>query len=154
MITSEEQMTIDEILTRLFITTFKIEEKAIAEHSHRMLSISELHVLREIGKEEPRTMTEVAARLKISVGALTTAVNKLESKNFVNRERMDKDRRIVRLSLTNDGLEEFDKHEDFHENMVNAAVNTLTPQEKETLLKSLTKLDEWFINEWNRIKTR
>jgi DNA-binding MarR family transcriptional regulator len=145
-------MTIDEILSRLFITTFKIEEKVIAEQSNRMLTISELHVLREIGKHEHPTMSEVARGLKISVGALTTAVNKLEAKGFVHRERKDKDRRIVRLSLTDTGHEEFHLHEEFHRNMVNAAVSTLTPQEQEVLLKSLTKLDEWFVDEWNRIK--
>ncbi|MDR2610744.1 MAG: MarR family winged helix-turn-helix transcriptional regulator [Clostridiales Family XIII bacterium] len=147
-----DEKTVDEILARLFITTFKIEEKAIAEESKHMLSISELHVLREIGEGKPRTMTQVARGLKISVGALTTAMNKLEAKGFVKRERDAKDRRIVKLHLTDAGCEEFRIHEEFHRNMVNAAIGTLTPEEKAVLLKSLSKLDDWFIAEWSRVK--
>jgi DNA-binding MarR family transcriptional regulator len=144
--------TIDEILTRLFITTFKIEERTIAKESNRMLSISELHVLREIGEGKPRTMTQVAQGLKISVGALTTAMNKLEIKGLVKRERDVKDRRIVKLYLTDAGREEFRVHEEFHRNMVNAAIGTLTPHEKKILLKSLSRLDDWFISEWLKVK--
>jgi DNA-binding MarR family transcriptional regulator len=147
-------MNIDEILSRLFVTAFKIEEKVIAEQSNRALSISELHVLREIGEHVEPTMSEAARGLKISVGALTTAVNKLESKGFVQRERKDKDRRIVRMSLTDAGQVEFHLHEEFHRNMVNAAVGTLTPQEQKVLLASLKKLDKWFVDEWKRIKTK
>ncbi|MDR1068291.1 MAG: MarR family transcriptional regulator [Clostridiales Family XIII bacterium] len=149
-----DEKTIDEILTRLFVTTFKIEEKAIAEKSKRMLSISELHVLGEIGNAVRPTMTQVAQRLKISVGALTTAVNKLEAKGLVVRERDEKDKRIVNLSLTSSGRAEYRMHERFHRNMVGAAVETLTADEKRVLLKSLSKLDDWFVAEWERIKAR
>jgi DNA-binding MarR family transcriptional regulator len=148
------EKTIDEILTRLFITTYKIEEKAIAEESNRMLSISELHVLREVGEGEPRTITQVAQGLKISVSALTTAMNKLEAKGFVIRRRDEKDKRIVKLYLTDAGKEGFRIHEEFHKNMVNAAVAALSDNEKEILLKSLSKLDDWFIKEWTRIKAQ
>jgi DNA-binding MarR family transcriptional regulator len=149
-----DSKNIDDILTRLFITTLKIEERAIAEGSQRMLSISELHVLREIGSTENPTMSQVARGLKISVSALTIAMNRLEAKGFVVRSRDEKDRRIVNLSLTLPGLQAFRKHDEFHSNMVSAAVDTLTPSEKEVLVKSLTKLDDWFAMEWKRMQIR
>jgi DNA-binding MarR family transcriptional regulator len=144
--------TIDDILARLFITTFKIEEKAISRHSGEKLSISELHVLREIGMNSVRTMTQVANRLKISVGALTTAMNKLEAKGFVVRERGEGDRRIVNVSLTKDGRDNLKLHDKFHEQMVGAAVSSLTDDEQKILLKSLSSLDEWFIRLWKQME--
>jgi DNA-binding MarR family transcriptional regulator len=150
----EPEKTVDGILARLLINAYKIEEKMINTNSENILSISELHVLREIGIGEPKTMTQVAKGLKISVGALTTAMNKLESKGYVHRKRDDADKRIVHISLTDIGVTAFENHEDFHKNMIIAAMAALTEEEKDALLKSLTKLDKWFIDEWNKIPVR
>ena len=149
---NETEKTIDEILARLFITTLKIEEKTIASESNRTLSISELHVLREIGTGKTKTMSQVAEGLKISVGALTTAVSKLEKKGLVVRKRNTEDKRIVHISLTKGGIENFKMHDKFHKKMVEAALSSLSDEEQDILLKSLTALDDWFIAEWTRIK--
>lgn len=149
----EQEKTVDGILARLFITTFKIEERVINATSDNDLSISELHVLREIGTGKAKTMTQIAKGLKISVGALTTAMNKLDLKGYVNRERDAADKRIVNICLTEIGVRAFEVHEAFHTNMINAALADLTPEEKLILLKSLSQLDAWFINEWNKIRS-
>lgn len=148
---NENEKTLDEILARLFITTYKIEEKVIASESQKRLSISELHVLREIGTGKTKTMSQVAEGLKISVGALTTAVTKLEKKGFVIRNRNNEDKRIVHITLTKEGIENFKLHEKFHQRMVEAAVSSLSDNEKQILLKSLSTLDDWFIKEWNNL---
>ena len=57
---NKAERTIDSILARLFITTYKIEEKAIVRESARRLSLSELHLLREIGVGRSKTMSQVA----------------------------------------------------------------------------------------------
>ncbi|MDR2163977.1 MAG: MarR family transcriptional regulator [Clostridiales Family XIII bacterium] len=146
----KKELGIDAILARLFISTFKIEERAIAESSKGGMSISELHVLREIGMGSERTMTQVARGLKISVSALTIAMNKLEKKLFVRRERDTKDHRIVKVSLTDKGIEAFEYHDAFHKKMVNDALGQLTPDERKVLWKTLIKLDAYFAREWAR----
>ena len=149
---NEIEKTLDEILARLFITTLKIEERVIASESNKTLSISELHVLREIGIGKTKTMSQVAEGLKISVGALTTAVNKLERKGLVVRSKNLDDKRIVHINLTEEGIENFKIHDEFHRQMVDASVSSLSDEEKVILLKSLTALDEWFISEWRKIQ--
>jgi DNA-binding MarR family transcriptional regulator len=146
----KEELSIDAILARLFISTFKIEERAIAESSEGRMSISELHVLREIGMGPMRTMTQVARGLKISVSALTIAMNKLETKRYVRRERDTKDHRIVKVSLTDKGIEAFEYHDAFHKRMVNDALGLLTAEERKVLWKTLVKLDAYFAREWAR----
>lgn len=148
---NETEKTIDEILARLFITTLKIEERVIASESLKTLSISELHVLREIGVGETKTMSQVADGLKISVGALTTAVNKLEKKGLVIRSKNNDDKRIVHINLTNEGIDNFNIHDNFHQRMVAAAVSSLSEKEQVILLESLSALDDWFINEWSKL---
>jgi DNA-binding MarR family transcriptional regulator len=150
---NKDEKTVDSILTRLFITTLKIEEKAIAAKFNNALSISELHVLREIDVGDFMTMTQVAKGLKSIVGALTTAMNKLEKKGYVIRERDRDDKRIVKIRLTDEGKEAFVIHEDFHKKMVDAAISALTPEEKNVLLKSLSNVDEYFIEEWKKCRS-
>jgi DNA-binding MarR family transcriptional regulator len=147
---AKEELDIDAILARLFISTFKIEERAIAESSEGRMSISELHVLREIGKGEGRTMTQVARGLKISVSALTIAMNKLEKKGLVRRERGTEDHRIVKACLTGEGIKAFDYHDAFHRRMVAAALDNLTSEEQQVLRRALVKLDAYFAREWSR----
>jgi DNA-binding MarR family transcriptional regulator len=146
----KNELSIDAILARLFISTFKVEERAIAESSNGKMSISELHVLREIGGGRNRTMTQVARGLKISVSALTIAINKLEKKGLVKRERDSDDHRIVKVSLTADGFEAFEYHDAFHRNMVADALIQLTEEEQKVLGKTLIKLDAYFAREWVR----
>ena len=140
--------TIDGIISRLFITAYKIEEKATAKESGRRLSISELHVLREIGVGRSKSMSQVARGLKISVGALTTAIKKLEDKGYVQRRRNDEDKRVVNIELTKRGERAFEKNDLFHRNLIDAAIGDLTHEERATLLKALKKLDEYFSDEW------
>lgn len=146
----KDELNIDAILARLFISTFKIEERVIAESSKGKMSISELHVLREIGKSAGRTMTQIARGLKISVSALTIAMNKLEKKEYVRRERDTEDHRIVKVSLTAKGLEAFAYHDAFHKKMVKDALEQLTAEEQKVLRKTLVKLDAYFAREWAR----
>ncbi|MDR0817793.1 MAG: MarR family winged helix-turn-helix transcriptional regulator [Clostridiales Family XIII bacterium] len=144
-------MSVDAILARLFITCLKIEERVISEESGGTLSISELHVLREIGLGADRAMSQVAHGLKISVSALTIAMNKLEKKGYVVRERSNEDRRIVRLHLTDKGIEAYKLHTDFHTGMVNSALAGLSAEERTVLNKSLAQLESYFYEEWERV---
>jgi DNA-binding MarR family transcriptional regulator len=146
----KNELNIDAILARLFISTFKVEERAIAESSSGKISISELHVLREIGMGSARTMTQIARGLKISVSALTIAMNKLEKKRYVRRERDTEDHRIVKVSLTDDGIEAFEYHDAFHKKMVDDALSQLTDEERDVLWRTLVKLDAYFAREWAR----
>jgi DNA-binding MarR family transcriptional regulator len=150
MAAKKEELNIDAILARLFISTFKVEERAIAESSKGKMSISELHVLRETGSGPERTMTQVARGLKISVSALTIAMNKLEKKGYVRRERGTEDHRIVKVSLTDKGREAFDYHDAFHKKMVADALSQLKADERKVLWKTLVKLDAYFAREWAR----
>ena len=151
VILSGEQKSIDEILVRLFISAYKTEEKVIARSSDHDLSISEFHVLREVGPNSDRTMTQVARRLKISVSALTIAMNKLEGKGYVIRLRNEADRRIVKLQLTEKGHEALKTHDLFHFALLKDVRAVLTEEETVILHRALEKLDEYFIKAWDSL---
>jgi len=135
---------LNDILVSLFNSVLKMEEDAIKNSSNHNLSITEVHTLAAIGAGKAKTMTQVAANLKISVSTLTTAINKLVDKKYVNRFRVPEDRRIVKIELTEAGVEAVREHEDFHRNMIGEALAELNEEEQKILLQSLDNLQDFF----------
>jgi DNA-binding MarR family transcriptional regulator len=132
------------ILVSLFNSVLKMEEDAIRNSSRHNLSITEVHTLAAIGAGKAKTMTQVATNLKISVSTLTTAINKLVDKKYVNRFRVPEDRRIVKIELTEEGVEAVREHEEFHRNMINDVLAELNEKEQAILLQSLDNLHDFF----------
>lgn len=135
---------LNDILVSLFNSVLKMEEDAIKNSSKHNLSITEVHTLAAIGAGRARTMTQVAASLKISVSTLTTAINKLVDKKYVNRFRVPEDRRIVKIELTQEGVEAVQEHEDFHRKMIDDVLAELNQDEQGILLNSLDNLHNFF----------
>lgn len=135
---------LNDILVNLFNRILKIEEDAVKNSSRHNLSITEVHTLAAIGTGRAKTMTQVAASLKISVSTLTTAINKLVDKKYVNRFRVPEDRRIVKIELTEEGREAVLEHEEFHRRMVEDIISELNDEEQKILIQSLDNLHEFF----------
>ena len=121
---------VNDILVNLFNMVLELEEQAVTESSSKDLSITEIHTLVAIGKGRPKTMTHVANLLGIKVSTLTIAINKLVKKGYVERLRDEQDRRIVRIHLTESGMEAVAAHESFHENMIEEALSHIPEEEQ------------------------
>ena len=135
---------VNELLVETFNDILQIEQKALKEGILKDLSITEIHTIDAIGMYEYRTMTEVAQELKITLGTLTAAINKLLRKGYVDRKRGEEDRRSVMIALTRKGKLAFRIHDQFHSEMVKATIDGLNEEEEEILIKSLEKLNIFF----------
>ena len=138
----------EEILNRLLVQLFNdilhIEEKAMKNTKFTNLSITEIHTIEAIGKEGNRTMGEIAHDLRITVGTLTTAINRLIKKGYVERKRIEEDRRVVLVNLTEKGEEVFNIHSIFHKDMIDTILETFKSEDLETLTKLLYKISTFF----------
>ena len=99
-----------EELNHFFVETFnkilQYEEAALSAGDTAGLSMKELHILEAVAQMQARqenTMSKIAARLGISVGALTTAVGVLVAKQCLERRGCEQDRRVVWIVLTPKG---------------------------------------------------
>lgn len=137
-------LMINELLVQLFNDVLQIEEQSLKSGVLSELSITEVHTIEAIGMYTERTMSEVAQKLKITVSTLTTAVNKLIKKGYVERKRIEEDRRVVLVKLTKKGKLAYRIHEKFHREMVNTAIDGLNLEEEELLISSLNKINEFF----------
>lgn len=141
---NENISIINETLVEVFNNILIIEQQAMQATKYNDISISEIHTIEAIGINELKNMTEVASKLKITMGTLTTAINTLVKKGYVERKRLDTDRRVVLVELTNKGKLIYRIHNRFHNTMVKRTIEGLTPEEEKVLIKSLKKLNAFF----------
>ena len=81
---SEYRARIDQVLVHLFNDILRIEEESLHRRGVHGLSMREIHVLQAIMESgEENTMSAVAARLHVTVGSLTVAINTLVRKGYV-----------------------------------------------------------------------
>ena len=144
---------LNELLVDLFNDILIIEQNALAEGKFNDLSITEIHTIEEIGMYGSRTMSEIAMDLGITVGTLTIAMNNLVKKGYVNRQRSNRDRRVVEISLTRKGKLAFRVHERFHTDMIKNTIDGLTEEEEVVLNSALEKLNKFFKSNYNIKRT-
>lgn len=134
---------VNELLVELFNDILTIEETSLKSSRFSDLSITEMHVLEAIGMGS-RTMTDVANQLGITVGTLTTSINRLVKKEYVLRKRSEEDRRFVEIELSQKGRLAHRVHEAFHEKMVRVMVDKLSDEDNEVLIESMRRLCDFF----------
>ena len=111
-----------------------------------------MHTIEALGRKEKRMMSEVAQDLGITVGTLTTSINRLIKKEYVERSRIEEDRRVVLVELTKKGKVAHRLHERFHSEMVRSMMDYLSEKEKKVFIGSLEKLNNYFKEKCEAIK--
>lgn len=135
---------INHVLVNLINEIWKLEEKAIITEEFKDLTNNDMHVIEAIGLGAGNNMSSIAKKLNITVGSLTTAVNNLVNKNYVERSRSEEDRRVVYVKLTEKGINAYHHHEDYHRQMTQAIIDKLDKEELPVLMKTLDALTEFF----------
>ena len=140
---SNDREVINEILVHLFNDIMALEEAAIIDKKYEDLSNSEMHVLDAVGPEGGN-MSTIAAKLRITMGSLTTSMNRLVLKGYVERNRSETDRRVVNINLTEKGLLAYERHRKFHVRMVDAALKDVEEEQVPILMNMLVNLKNFF----------
>ena len=137
---------LNDLLVNTFHDILKLEEESLRRISAFRLSINEMHLLEAIakGKDEGRSITDIAKELSITLPSVTAAVNKLAQKGYVEKCKSEGDKRLVIVLLTPEGSRAEASHRCFHRNMVNSASQGLLDDEKAALLKGLNNLHAFF----------
>ena len=137
-------VTINNVLVNLINEIWELEEKAIITEEFKDLTNNDMHVIEAVGTGDGKNMSSIARKLNITVGSLTTAMNSLVNKKYVERRRSEEDRRVVFVKLTPKGIRAFRHHEDYHRQMTKAVLDKLDAAEVPVLLKTLDALSDFF----------
>lgn len=138
--------SINDILVSMFNNILDIEESCVCRGDFKDLSITEMHIIENIGVDRERTMSDTAKDLRITSGTLTIAINNLIKKGYVDRKRSEEDRRVVYIKLTKKGVEAYRFHENFHVDLVFSAIQDLDEKQQLLLIDVLTNIDKHFKN--------
>ena len=143
--TSEQKLKLNDFLVDTFNSILLWEEKALSQLEN--LSVREMHVIEAVSRLEKlqkNTMSQVASRLHISSGALTTSVNTLIKKGYLKRSADPNDRRIVLVFVTELGQKAEAIHEKFHSTMIEHVAGSMSEEDIDRLNSALEGLSEFF----------
>lgn len=136
--------SLNEMLVNLFNHVMDMEGDAVITEEFKDITNNDMHIIEAIGIETPRNMSVIAQKLHVTVSTLTINMNGLEKKGYICRERSQKDKRVVYVTLTDKGKKAFYHHRDFHKKMIKAIVKDLSEQEMEILYHCLENLNSFF----------
>ena len=136
---------VNNVLVNLFNGILFTEEKNLKQKLGNTLSMKDIHILSAIDKcKTDATAGNVAKNLYITLGTLTTAIDKLVDKGYVIRQKGAQDRRKIYLVLTDEGRRVNSVHENFHKGMAEEVLKELTANEQEILIETLKKIEHIF----------
>ena len=141
----ERYETVNGIVVKLFNEILDVEKNAVITGEFTDITNNDMHIMDAIGTGEPKNMSTVAKTLDVTLGTLTIAVNSLVKKGYVKRERSERDKRVVLISLLPKGARAYAHHRKFHQDMIRALLGELKDEEIEVLIKALKNLRD-FLN--------
>lgn len=135
-----DDVKINEYLTAIFNNVLIIEEASLQASRFSDVSIKEMHTIDVVGGKKDATPTDVARTLMVTLGTVTTSLNNLERKGYIERVRSTKDRRVVHLYLTKKGRLVYRLHQRFHRVMVRQITEGMDETEFKVMKKGLLNL--------------
>ncbi|MBQ8512739.1 MAG: MarR family transcriptional regulator [Clostridia bacterium] len=123
-----------------------LEEQCLRRVCAEDLSVRELHVIEAVSvlqTQHKNTMAEIAKYLHLSPASLTTAVNTLARKEYLEREYSPTDRRVIYVETTERGAEANRKYLDFVRKMIWYISRDIDEQTSDTMIEAIMKLSEF-----------
>ena len=110
--------------------------------SEQELTRHETRVIMVLGAKGSSIMSDLARVLHLALSTATNTMDKLVAKGLVERGRLDEDRRIVQVTLTEKGSTLYRSFLDFQLAMGRNMLNALSPGEREIFLELMAKMTE------------
>ncbi|MFK0521017.1 MarR family winged helix-turn-helix transcriptional regulator [Paenibacillus illinoisensis] len=132
---------IDQLLEAFFRYKNKVLDQQQKTETNCKLNPTKSHILGMLLKEQRCMAVDVARQLSLSSGATTIVLNQLESEGLIQRVRSEEDRRIVWLSLTEDGEQLAKSLNANRGRMTWELLQALTEEEQQQMIGMLKKIE-------------
>lgn len=113
------------------------------------LSIMEYRILRQLSENGPQPMVKLADSNMITQGWVTSLVDRLESRMYVERVRSNMDRRVVNISATEKGREFYREIMELHEDFIASTLEFMPLPDKESLRTLLYRIEDQLLKTHN-----
>lgn len=109
------------------------------QHDLRQGEFDVLATLRRSGKPHSLTPSELYQSMMLTSGAMTSRLDRLETKGFIRREHSKSDRRSVQVMLTAEGKKKVDTVLPAHINTQHDLLKGVNQQDREKLAELLKR---------------
>ena len=131
----DTEQTLNRLLVQFFKYIMEIEERKLITDEFKEITYNDMHIIEAIGLKQPKKMSEIAKIMSVTTGTLTKAVNALEKKGYVQRQRSEQDKRVVYMMLTEQGILAYKHHERFHQQMIHEILDGLNARYSSSVRK-------------------
>lgn len=117
--------------------------KAFDKVAKDILSPMQVQVLLFLENKDPLSMSELAAEMNVLKQQLTFLTDKLEKYNFIERVHVKEDRRTVKISITQSGIDFLEDHKKQILNLLVSKFEQLSIEdinELDTAIQSISKI--------------
>ena len=142
---SIKHQDINKIIDRYVSINFSVNRKfdqLIRQEIGDVLTTEQHFAMRHMNKMEICTSTELAYCFGVKKSAITPIINRLYEKGWVERNRDEKDRRVIYLSLTAEGKIIFSEMEKKIQTIIESVISKFDYTEIENFLETFAKLDQ------------
>jgi DNA-binding MarR family transcriptional regulator len=122
--------------------------------SNLLLFSSEADLLEEIGDHEPITATELARRKISTPSAISQIVKKLDSKNLLQRDTLNGNRKTIYLRLSEEGRKIYEYHRCWKEKIYESYMDELRDYSAADIAKAgglINFLSEKYLEDFNSL---
>lgn len=137
--TEDEKLSLNSYIT-LLRSSETISSKLNSLLSQNRLTISQFGVLEALYYLGPLCQTELGAKILKSTANITTVIDNLEKREYVQRVRSKEDRRYLTIHLIKKGKEQIEKILPLHIQEVLQCMSVLSTRERMQLYKITKKL--------------
>lgn len=120
-----------------YMNRFVVGYAKLLEHD---LTAPQYLIIQILAEDEPKSCSELAEVLDVTLPAITNLSNKLAAKGYIERITPDTDRRSVYLQLTEQGHEVMATMLERYQELTKPMWDSLTEQEIDTLISAYEKM--------------
>ncbi|MDZ4798600.1 MAG: MarR family transcriptional regulator [Bryobacteraceae bacterium] len=117
-----------------------VQEYALADVERLGFGLSDFGILEVLIHKGPLPVNEIGARMRLTSGSMTAAVDRLERRGLVERRDDPADRRTRVVHLTSEGLRTIESGFGEHSEAMNALGELLSEEERAEAIRLLKKL--------------
>lgn len=140
---------LSDALVKIFNQILFNEERYLHSHIPSNVTLRGVHVLEAINdltKQGDASMGNIADKLNITAGTLTTLLKNLEKQGYTTKKQSSSDKRKYYITLTPAAKKVLKVHENYHKNMVDIITSNLSTKEAASLVDLLGKIKYYFSN--------
>ncbi|ALC90841.1 MarR family transcriptional regulator [Bacillus sp. FJAT-18017] len=138
-----DQKALKELIDRYIAVSFSVNKKAemmIKSEIGSDLTQDQHYTLRYIRQRDECTSSELAEIFGVNKSAITAIITRLTDKGLVRRTRNQEDRRVIYLTLTEEGVKLFEETEQRIYSLVESFITKFDQEEIRVFINTYEKL--------------